>query len=155
MITKEYINELFARHCEDEDVFLVDVIVKNNQVIDVLLDTPQGITAAQCAAISRRFRHELDEQYDVYELNVSSPGVGAPLRIKPQFVKNIGREVELILNGSDSKPFKALLLDAHDDYVVLQREQVVKEGKKKRKQVEELRYSYPEIQTIKVVVSFK
>lgn len=154
MITKELIEELFDKHCKGQDMFLVDIAVKNN-VADVLVDTKQGITVSKCVEISRLFRKELDEISDVYELNVSSPGLGAPLKVLPQYEKNIGREVEVTLQDDLSKPFKAVLIDATTEEIVLQITHLVKEGKRKSKEVYEKKYQFNQIKTVKVVVSFK
>ena len=154
MITRELIEGLFDKYCKEQDMFLVDIAVKNN-VADVLVDTKQGITVSKCVEISRLFRKELDEISDVYELNVSSPGLGTPLKVLPQYEKNIGREVEVTLQDELSKPFKAVLMDATTEGIVLQITHLVKEGKRKRKEVYEKKYQLNQIKTIKVVVFFK
>ncbi len=80
------------------DAFLVGTAERRERgrrIIQVFVDTDDGITIAQCAEISRELGAELDAQNVVnepYELEVSSPGIEKPLKLLRQYKKNVGRK---------------------------------------------------------------
>ena len=63
-----------------------------------LVDKPGGITVDDCEAVSRKFSDILDEKDyipDSYVFEVSSPGLGRPLKKEKDFKRSIGEEVEI------------------------------------------------------------
>lgn len=67
----------------------------SRRVIQVFVDTDDGITIAQCAEISRELATIVETQdllREPYELEVSSPGIEKPLKLLRQYRKNIGRK---------------------------------------------------------------
>ncbi|MES2647372.1 MAG: ribosome maturation factor [Bacteroidota bacterium] len=79
--------------------FLVQVRIKPTNNIKVFLDGDEGITIETCIKINRRLYAIIEEQQlfpdGDFSLEVSSPGVGEPLIIKRQYVRNIGRNVKV------------------------------------------------------------
>jgi ribosome maturation factor RimP len=62
-----------------------------------------GVTVDECARASRELEPELDEREDLpggYILEVSSPGVERPLRLRRDFERAVGREIEVRGNES-------------------------------------------------------
>ncbi|HIQ97261.1 MAG TPA: ribosome maturation factor RimP [Candidatus Limivivens merdigallinarum] len=62
------------------------------------IDKPGGIAIDDCELISRALSDELDAQdfiEDSYILEVSSPGLGRPLKKDRDFERSIGQEVEV------------------------------------------------------------
>ena len=62
------------------------------------IDKPGGITVDDCETVSRQFSDVLDEKDyipDSYVFEVSSPGLGRPLRKEKDFRRSIGEEVEI------------------------------------------------------------
>ena len=62
------------------------------------IDKPGGININDCETVSRRLSDILDEKDyidDAYILEVSSPGLGRPLRKEKDFKRSLGEEVEL------------------------------------------------------------
>lgn len=80
---------------------LVDVeYVKEggNWYLRAYIDKPGGITVDDCEVISRALSDKLDEDDfidEAYILEVSSPGLGRPLKKEKDFARSIGQEVEL------------------------------------------------------------
>lgn len=69
-------------------------------VLRVLIDKPEGVTVADCEAMSRRLDPLLDEADPIphqYSLEVSSPGVERRLRRKEDYRRFTGKEVCLRL----------------------------------------------------------
>ena len=62
------------------------------------IDKPGGITVNDCEAVSRVFSDKLDENdfiEDSYIMEISSPGLDRPLKKEKDFIRSMGREVEL------------------------------------------------------------
>ncbi len=80
---------------------LVDVeYVKEggNWYLRAYIDKPGGITVDDCEVVSRAFSDILDEKdyiEDAYIFEVSSPGLGRPLKKEKDFLRSIGEEVEI------------------------------------------------------------
>ena len=94
---------LLAPMMEEYGFELVDVeYVKEggNWYLRAYIDKPGGITIDDCEMVSRRLSDILDEEdyiEESYTLEISSPGLGRPLRKEKDFARSIGQEVEIRL----------------------------------------------------------
>lgn len=71
-----------------------------NYYLRVYADKPGGITIDDCVTISRALEEKLDAGdfiEEAYILEVSSPGLGRPLKRDRDFEKSLGQDVELKL----------------------------------------------------------
>lgn len=62
------------------------------------IDKEGGITIDDCETVSRLFSDKLDEEDfidDAYIMEVSSPGLGRPLKKEKDFKRSIGKKVEI------------------------------------------------------------
>lgn len=62
------------------------------------IDKPQGITVEDCEIVSRAFSEKLDEEdfiEDTYIMEVSSPGLGRPLKKEKDYKRSMGKELEI------------------------------------------------------------
>ncbi|MEY3209322.1 MAG: hypothetical protein RL064_1353, partial [Bacteroidota bacterium] len=86
---------------EDPSYFLVHIKVKPGHIIRVYIDGDQGLPIKQCTSFNRRLYRAIEEAAwfpeGDFALEVSSPGVDEPLLLNRQYVKNIGRKVEVTL----------------------------------------------------------
>lgn len=95
--TEEILNPIV----EEYGFELVDVeYVKEGSTwyLRAYIDKPGGICIDDCEAVSRRLSDILDEKDyidDAYILEVSSPGLGRPLRKEKDFRRSLGEEVEV------------------------------------------------------------
>lgn len=154
MIDREKIKELISEKL-DENMFLVDVGVSTNNVIHVEIDSFTGLTIDQCVAVSRHIESSLDRDLEDFELQVSSPGAGQPFKVKQQYRKNVGREVELILKNGSTR--KGLLSGADDTMITLEYSAKEKQEGTSRKMVVTMQQTIDidEIEKAKVLISFK
>ena len=80
---------------------LVDVeYVKEagNWYLRAYIDKPGGIAVDDCEVISRALSDKLDEEdyiEDSYILEVSSPGLGRPLKKEKDYKRSMGKELEI------------------------------------------------------------
>lgn len=154
MTDKEKIAGLI-REKLDDGMFLVDVSVNSANVIHVEVDSFTGLTIDQCVAISRHIEGNLDRETEDFELQVSSPGADQPFKVKEQYRKNQGREVEVTLTSG--VVLKGMLVDSGEEEMILETSAKVKvEGKNKKELVTERKaIPYSEIKKTRVIISFK
>ena len=147
---KELIEEKIA---DRPELFLVDIKMLPNNKLIIHVDGDEGITIQDCAAISRHVGFHLEEENvldKAYNLEVSSPGIGEPLKLKRQYNKNIGREVSVKLEGGALTEGK--LLAVSDDGIVIEAKVKIK-GKKA--ELVETGIDFNNITETKVLISFK
>lgn len=147
---KELVEEKIA---DRPELFLVDIKMLPNNKLIIHVDGDEGINIQDCAAISRHVGFHLEEENvleKAYNLEVSSPGIGEPLKLKRQYDKNIGREVSVKLEGGDVKEGK--LLNVTEDGITI--EAKVKE-KGKKAELAETSIDFNNITETKVLISFK
>ncbi len=140
------------KHC-----FLIEINLSANNKLEVFIDSDEGVDFRLCRTISRYLEQTLDEALwlgEKYTLNVSSPGVARPLKLKRQYFKNIGRRLEVKLLDSGNTE-KGELIAATDEAITLEKEVTVKQGKKKRKEVVQTAIPYNNIKKATVKISFK
>ena len=91
------------------------------------IDKPGGITVDDCEVVSRSFSDILDEKdyiEDTYIFEVSSPGLGRPLKKEKDFQRSIGEEVEIrTYRAIDrQKEFIGILVEYDKDTVTIEYE---------------------------------
>ena len=100
-IYEQKAEELVAPIVEKYGFELVDVeYVKEgaNFYLRAYVDKPGGITVDDCETVSREFSDKLDEADfidEAYIMEVSSPGLGRPLKKEKDFKRSMGEEVEI------------------------------------------------------------
>lgn len=140
MITEQTITELVEQYLVGSDIFLVDVAVKAGNAIRVHVDRMEGISIDECVKISRYLNEKLDRDAEDYSLEVSSPGLGAPFRVKQQYDKNCGRHIEVRLKEGSTVTGKLQTVSDHG---------IVVEEKGKEREIE-----FETIKTTKTIISF-
>lgn len=100
---EERTEQIVAPIVEQNHFELIDVeYIKEagNWYLRVYIDKEGGITIDDCELVSRALSDQLDKDdfiEDSYILEVSSPGLGRPLKKEKDFARNIGEEVEIRL----------------------------------------------------------
>ena len=111
-------------------LFLVEVKIKPTNNIKVFIDGDQGVSIEKLVHYNRRLYKEIEEDRMFpngdFSLEVSSPGLDEPLKLHRQYLKNIGRSVEVITADGMRKEGK--LISATEQAIVL--EEVRGKGKK-------------------------
>ena len=154
MQLEKRVRELVEEKIADRpELFLVDVKMLPNNKLIIHVDGDQGISIQDCVAISRHVGFHLEEENAIataYNLEVSSPGVGEPLKLTRQYAKNIGRELSLKLTNGDKKEGK--LVAAEETSITIE-EQIKEKGKKV--QLVSSQIALNDITETKVLISFK
>lgn len=132
MIDKAKLTAVVEDAIKDTEIFLVDIKVSADNNIIVEIDSKEGLDINTCAAITRRIETEFDRDVEDYELEVGSAGLTAPFKVKAQYEKNIGNDVDVLTR--DGRKFTGRLVAVGDeDFTVEVPTKVKAEGEKRPK----------------------
>ncbi len=155
MIDKTEIRRLVDEAIAATDAFVVDIIVSTGNDIVIELDSPTGVDLDFCAELNRKLQEEFDRQDENYSLEVGSASLTAPFKVKGQYEKNIGNEVEVLTR--DGKKLKGILTAVADDDFTIEITRKVKEPGAKRPVMvsEPTVIPYAEAKQVCYVINFK
>ncbi|MCX8522310.1 ribosome assembly cofactor RimP [Chryseobacterium formosus] len=137
-----------------EDLFLIDLKFSAGDDITVILDGDNGVTVQDCLDASRAIEFNMDREEHDFSLQVMSAGLSEPLSIPRQFEKNIGREIEILLNDSSKVEGELAKVNEEKITLVLRYRKPKEVGKGKVDVEEEKEIPYSEIKKALVVLKF-
>lgn len=150
ILLTQKIAQIAKETAEQNNLLLIDVILRGNEskrIIEVYIDGEINVTADTLAAISRQIDDRIYREEIIagsYRLDVSTPGVERPLKFLQQYVKHIGRKMELKVNLNDEeKEFSGRLLRIEDSNLFFDIEKV------------ETLIKFEQIISAKVIISFR
>lgn len=151
---KDKVTELLNKALEEnESLFLIDFTIDTGNKIRVILDGDEGVNLSDCMAVSRAIEHNLDREEEDFSLEVTSAGATSPLELPRQYIKNIGRKLEV---KTSENIFEGNLTAATDESITLEwkaREpKPIGKGKHTVQKKEEIIFS--DIKEAKVVLKF-
>ena len=158
MINKEKVIALVEERMNElnNGLYIVELTISSANSIHVEIDKMVGgVTVTDCVSVSRNVEHNLDRDEEDFELHVSSAGLDKPLRHINQYIKNIGRRVEIV--RKDGEKLEGEIIKITDDTMII-KDQVSKqiENKKKKVLVEEVtEVHFSDVKESKIVISFK
>lgn len=152
MISEEKIKELLSAKFENTELFLVDLNVDLSNNIKLAIDTPKGISIAECKEVNRFLEQSLDREQEDFSIMVSSPDLNKPFRVHKQYLKNKGREVEVEM---EDVTLKGILKNVTEEQIEIEYLTIRKEKNKKIKEMETKVIPFDQIKKTKAVISFK
>ena len=150
----EEIKRVGASKLTDPSQFIVDVLIlghKGPKKVLIIIDSDKGITIDDCAALSRELSKWFDESQlldENYMLEVSTPGLDQPLKLKRQYYKNIGRRLKIVLPETT---LEGKLVEVTEENIRIEQEI----GLGKQKTIIPTNISFSEIEKTFVLISFK
>ena len=136
----------------EPDLFLVEVRINSANNIKVFIDGDQGVSIDKLVRYNRNLYRQIEEEKmfpnDDFSLEVSSPGLDEPLKLDRQYLKNIGRHVEVV--GNDGSKIEGKLTGTTTTDLL------VEETKGKGKKMETVQHtiSFDNIKTTKIQIKF-
>lgn len=155
MISEKLVRQLIEEKISGTDYYILNLSISPGNNIKVEIESTKPVSISDCVDISRQVEHNLDREAEDFSLSVSSPGVGEPLQDYRQYVKNIGREVNIRL--TDGSEIAGTLISADEKSTTVEHSFKQKiEGTKKKEIVTEVKtLDYDKIKETKVQISFK
>jgi ribosome maturation factor RimP len=130
---------------EFSDCYLIEMDFSNaSNKLQVFIDSDSGFGFDKCRRISRYLESYFDENGtfgEKYTLEVSSPGLSRPLKLKRQYIKNVGRLIKIKTNNGEL--LEGTLEDVVDDHLILKIKNIHK------------RVEIDMVNTAKILPSFK
>jgi ribosome maturation factor RimP len=153
---KELEQKVEALIQDEPGFFLVEVRIKPTNNVKVFIDADHGISIEKLVALNRKLYRELEEEGFFpggdFSLEVSSPGLEEPLKLRRQYTKNIGREVEVMLTDGMKKEGK--LVNVTDSEIGLLEEKGKGKPGTKKKEIVEHTIPFDQIKTTKIQIKF-
>lgn len=151
--TTKVIEQLILDLLQDSpDYFLVEVRIKPTNNVKVFLDADTGIPIAKCVTYNRALYKLIEEKglfpEGDFSLEVSSPGLDEPLKLKRQYQKNLGRNIETVLMDGTKLDGKLTAID--ETGITLEETK----GKNKKKETIQHTIFFDNIKTTKIQIQF-
>lgn len=137
-----------------KDLFLIDLKISAGDDITVILDGDNGVSLQDCLDASRAIEFNMDREEHDFSLQVMSAGLSEPLATPRQFAKNIGREIEVLLNDSSKIEGELAKADEEKITLILRYRKPKDIGKGKVDVEEEKEIPYSEIKKALVTIKF-
>lgn len=130
MIDKEALKTFMESQLEGTQYFLTDLKVTENNDITVEIDSLSPGDIEECVRLTRAIEDKFDRDVEDYQLEVGTAGLTSPLKVKLQYEKYVGQDLEVLT--TDGKKLHGILRHVGDDDITLGIPQKVrKEGQKK------------------------
>jgi ribosome maturation factor RimP len=145
----------FVESILEKEYFVVDIQIKQlkeKKKVTIFLDGDRGVSIEVCAKINRALGNYLEEHnfFDSpYTLEVSSPGVDNPLKLPRQYPQHIGRTLQI--KDKNQTGYEGKLIEVSENHIVIEQTQ----GKGKKATTSQINIDFANIETAKVLVSFK
>lgn len=155
MIDKQLLIETIEQAIDGTSIFIVDVKINPGNAIIVEIDSPENIDLDTCASITRKIEAAFDRDAEDYELEVGSAGLTSPFKVKGQYLKNIGNEVEVLTR--DGRKMQGVLTEVGDDEFTIEVAKKVKEPGAKRPTIvmEPTTLKIDNTKSVKYLINFK
>jgi ribosome maturation factor RimP len=154
MISEEKIRQLVEEKVSPKDHFIVDVKVLPGNRINILLDNDKGLSIQDCVEVSRFVESNLNREEEDFELEVSSPGLDQPFKVLKQYLKYVGRQVQI--TTKDGKKTEGKLVSVSDQEIIIEEQYKERIPGRKAKQLITSNHNilFDNIKETKIIISF-
>jgi len=146
---EEKISDLLVN---DPGYFLVDIKINTGNNVKIFVDADHGASIDKLVQYNRALYKQIDGSGlfsdNNFSLEVSSPGLEEPLKLHRQYVKNTGRDVEVIENSGTKREGK--LAGVTEEGIVV----VEEKGKGKKKEIVTHAILFDNIKSTKIQIKF-
>jgi len=140
MINKTLLHDLVSELIQDSGLFIVEISVSGSGKIKVLIDSIEGVKIQECIRISRGIESRFDRDQEDFELEVSSPGLTEPFKVPQQYLKAMGKAVEVQMISGET--FQGTLKSFDGEILILS---IARKGKNRISKKSEVEWIEREI----------
>lgn len=155
MIEKEPIITAIEEYVTDKGLFLVDVTISKDNDIEVTIDSEnEVVTLDDCVELNRHLETLLNRDKEDFALTVGSAGLTSPFKVLKQYLKCVGKEVEVTLkNGAK---LSGTLKEAKEGEITLIHQVSEKVEGVKKKMIKEMTdtFKLSELKSTKPIIRF-
>jgi ribosome maturation factor RimP len=113
-LVKGIVDEALALN---ESLYLIELSISVNNKIQVVVDGDNGVSLSETMRISRVINDNFDREVEDFSLEVTTPDIAHPLKVKRQYIKNLNRILKV---KTEEEEFEGTLVTADEDKIVLQ-----------------------------------
>jgi ribosome maturation factor RimP len=103
---------------ENSALYLIELKFLPENKIYVEVDGDAGVSLKECIRINRAIEQDLDREEEDFSLEVTTPDIANPLKVKRQYKKNINRTLKVILK--DNKKVEGILKNVSENQIELE-----------------------------------
>ena len=111
---KDIVDEALALN---ESLYLIDLSISVNNKVQVVVDGDNGVSLSETMRISRAINDNFDREIEDFSLEVSTPDIAHPLKVKRQYIKNLNRILKV---KTEEEELEGTLVTVDEDKIVLQ-----------------------------------
>ena len=111
---KDIVDEALALN---ESLYLIDLSISVNNKVQVVVDGDNGVSLSETMRISRVINDNFDREIEDFSLEVSTPDIAHPLKVKRQYIKNLNRILKV---KTKEEELEGTLVTVDEDKIVLQ-----------------------------------
>lgn len=152
--TRQFLDDILR----DTDCFVVDFKVKPTNNFKIYLDSDTGFTLEKSMQINRALRRKAEDSGlfpdGDFSLEVSSPGIDAPLKMHRQYLRNIGRKLEVVPVVEDAPGLSGRLLSVSEEGIRLEVTPIRRRGVKAPVEPEVMELPFSHIRSATVQIEF-
>lgn len=155
MIDHTQVQQIVEDTISQQGAFLVDLNIDSGNHIKVVADHIERVSLDQLVQLSRAIEGAFDRDDEDFEIMVTSPGVGEPLKVWQQYVQNVGRTLKVETKAD--LEFKGQLTSFENDVITLEwkEREPKKVGKGKITVNKEIKIPIADIKRSRVQIEFK
>lgn len=154
MIDKTALASFIEETLGETGYYLVDLKVTPDNQITVEIDSDDSVDIDFCVELTRQIEERFPRDDEDYDLEVGSAGLTSPFKVRRQYLKNLGNEVE-VLDNSGIKHRGTLTEAGEETFTVRCLTKVRKEGAKRPVEEEtDMVFPYNEVKYTKYILEF-
>lgn len=155
MIDCKKITEIAEQQLAGTDMFVVECTCSPSNEVELLIDSDSSVSIDACVALNRAIDAEFDRDVEDFSLMVASAGIGSELRVLRQYLKLVGKPVEVLLRNGVK--LLATLDAADEESITLSYDEKVAVEGKKKKELQHVvkRYAMEEVKYTKEHLDYK
>lgn len=112
-IIQDLLDEALA---ENESLFLIDLSFSSDNRVQVVIDGDTGVPLNECIRINRAIESNFDKEEVDFALEVTSPDIAEPLKVKRQYRKNLNRILRV---KTADENVEGTLVEVNEEQIVL------------------------------------
>jgi len=110
---KDIVDEALALN---ESLYLIELSISVNNKVQVVVDGDNGVSLSETMRISRVINDNFDREVEDFSLEVGTPDIAHPLKVKRQYIKNLNRILKV---KTEEEELEGTLVTADEDKIVL------------------------------------
>jgi ribosome maturation factor RimP len=111
---KDIVDEALALN---DSLYLIELSISVNNKVQVVVDGDNGVSLSECMRISRVINDNFDREVEDFSLEVTTPDIAHPLKVKRQYIKNLNRILKI---KTVEEEIEGTLVSVDEETIVLQ-----------------------------------